>query len=194
MTTAKNGMALLAAVMFLSACATGFEAIYDHDSTKDFSGYRSYAWISEHPMKIGATERIPSPLLEPRIMASVENTLNAKGYTKVIDSRSADFVLAFTVGSREEIRVDQYSTMSRPGYGYGHWGWGGAYYGGPYGTETIVRQYTRGMLAIDIFDVEERRPVWHGVAEKKISEADREDAEGTVNAAVNSLLVGFPPH
>lgn len=28
-----------------------------------------------------------------------------------------------------------------------HWGWGGGYYG--YGTETTVRQYTKGMLAVD---------------------------------------------
>jgi hypothetical protein len=35
--------------------------------------------------------------------------------------------------------------------------------------------------------------VWHGVAEKTINEADREDAEGTINAAVDAILAGFPP-
>ena len=78
------------------------------------------------------------------------------------------------------------------GMGYPrHWGWGGMYYG--YEMETTVRQYTRGMLAIDVFDVAERRPVWHGVAEKRITESDREDAAATIREAVNAILDGFPP-
>ncbi len=138
----------------LGGCASGFEAIYDHDPTHDFSAYQTFAWISPRPMKIGATSRIPSPLLEPRIMAAIDDALTAKGYTKYYAAESADFVLGFTVGSREEIRVDSHPTMAG-GYGaYGRPGhWGGAYYG--YGTETTIRQYTEGMLAVDIFDVKE---------------------------------------
>jgi len=49
------------------------------------------------------------------------------------------------------------------------------------------------MLAIDIFDVDEHRPVWHGVATKTIYDSDREKLTETVNAAVNSIMVGFPP-
>lgn len=179
--------------VFLGGCATGFQATYDHDASKDFDEYRYYAWISENPMKIGPSTRINNPLVEERVMQAVEDTLNARGYQKVIERRSADFVLSFTVGSRDEIKVDSYPSMSASaGMGYPrHWGWGGTYYG--YGTETKVRQYTQGMLAIDVFDVEERRPVWHGVAEKRISESDLEDAVGTINAAVEAVLAGFPP-
>jgi hypothetical protein len=49
------------------------------------------------------------------------------------------------------------------------------------------------MLAIDVFDVASRRPVWHGVATKTIHESDREDAGGTIKAAVDAILEGFPP-
>ena len=182
----------------LAGCATGFDAIYDHDSSTNFSDYKTYAWLSDNPMKIGPSSEIGNPLLEPRIMSAVEDALNAKGYTKVAERETADFVLSFTVGSRSEIKVDSYPSMAGSvgvgvGYGYPrHWGgWGGAYYG--YGTETSVRQYTKGMLALDIFDVSERRPVWHGVAEKSINESDREDVEGTIRAAVGALFTGFPP-
>lgn len=187
--------AAVVATALLGGCATGFEATYDHDPANDFAAYKTFAWVSEHPMKVGAVERIPSPLLESQIMVTVESALGAKGYKLVSDLDSADFALSFTIGSRAEIRVDSYPTMSAgyAGYGYpGRWGaWGGSYYG--YGTETTVRQYTEGMLAIDVFDVEERRPVWHGVASKKISKSDRKDAGGTVQAAVDAILVGFPP-
>jgi hypothetical protein len=194
MSVRKTYWAIALTTVALAGCAAGFESMYDHDSSKDFSSYKNYAWLSDNPMKIGPTSQIGNPLLEPRIMSAVEDDLNAKGYTKTDERESADFVLSFTVGSRNEIKVDSYPSMAGGvGYGYPrHWGgWGGAYYG--YGTETSVRQYTKGMLAVDIFDVEERRPVWHGVAEKSINESDREDAEGTIRAAVRAVLAGFPP-
>ena len=48
----------------LFGCATGFQAVYDHDPAKDFGQYKYYAWISENPMKIGPSTRINNPLVE----------------------------------------------------------------------------------------------------------------------------------
>lgn len=191
----KPDLVILVMLVFLGGCASGFKATYDHDPEQNFSTYQSFAWISAHPMKIGATAGAPNPLLEPRIMSAISDALIAKGYEKVDEAKSADFVLSFTIGSREKIKVDSYPTMAG-GYGTygrypGHWGWGSSYYG--VGTETTVRQYTQGMLAVDVFDVKERRPVWHGVATKSMHESDREDAAGTIKAAVDAVLAGFPP-
>lgn len=175
----------------LVACASGFKATYDSDPSHDFSGYQTYAWMSANPMIVGPTNRMPNPLLEPRIMAAMEGVLNMKGYSKVDDPEAADFVLSFTVGSREEIQVNSYPA-TYAGYGYrGAWGWGGPYYG--MATETQVRQYQKGMLALDIFDVKEHRPVFHAVAEKSITESDRKKAEETIQAAVDAVLQAFPP-
>ena len=185
--------ALLLPVLFLGACAAGFKATHDHDTGHDFSGYKSFAWISVHPMKIGETAIAPSPLLEGRIMNAIEGQLKAKGYDRVDDPDSADFVISFTVGSREKISVDSYPSMSM-GYSAGyprHWGWGASYY--CCAQDTTVRQYTTGMLAVDIFDVAEHRPVWHGVASKSITDADRKNVQEAVNAAVSAILAKFPP-
>ena len=100
---------------------------------------------------------------------------------------------SFTVGARDEIRVDSYPSMGM-GYSAGypsHWRWGASYY--CCATETEVRQYTTGMLAVDVFDVAEKRPVWHGVATKTITDADRKRQEETIQAAVDAIVVGFPP-
>lgn len=191
----RAGLMGVVAGVLVVACATGFNATFDHDPANNFGAYKTFAWIAEHPMKVGTTDRIPNPMLEPRIMSAIENGLTAKGYSLVQNAASANFVLAFTVGSREEIKVDSYPSMTAGHVGYGyprHWGaWGGVHYGST--TETSVRQYTKGMLAIDVFDVAERRPVWHGVATKTINESDREDAAGTIKAAVDAILEGFPP-
>lgn len=182
------------ACAILAGCASTFKATYDHDVGHDFSNYQTFAWISKNPMKVSTAVSSVNPLLEPRIMSALDNALAAKGYRWVAEAKSADFVISFTIGSREEIKVDSYPSMS-VGYGAGypgHWGWGGSYYG--YGaTEVSVRQYTKGMLAVDIFDVKDRRPVWHGVATKTINESDRENLDETVKAAVDAIVAGFPP-
>ena len=191
MTIRKTYILFPMLVIFLGGCAAGFEAIHDRDPGHDFSGYKTFGWISAHPMKAGTASRSNNPMLEPRIMAAVDRALRAKGYTKLFQAENADFVLSFTVGSREEIKVDSYPTMTG-GYAVygGRPGWGGAYYG--YGTQTSVRQYTKGMLAIDVFDVKERKPVWHGAATKTIRDSDRNAVDETINAAVDAILEGFP--
>ncbi len=191
MKAASKRFAILSVILMLGACAApGFKATHDYDDSIDFSKYQTFAWISKNPMKVGVTAIPLSPLLEPHIMSSLERALIAKGYRFAKQPNSADFVLSFTVGSREEIRVDSYPSMGGPAYP-SRWGWGGAYYG--YGTETTVRQYTKGMLAVDIFSVQQRRPVWHGVASKKISEDDRDNRSATIDAAVAAIMTGFPP-
>jgi hypothetical protein len=175
----------------LGACASGFKATHDSDPTHDFSGYQTFAWISENPMIVGPTNRMPNPLLEPRIMSAIEDGLAARGYSRVDDPEAADFALSFTVGSREEIKVNSYPS-TYAGYGYrGAWGWGAPYYG--VATETSVRQYQKGMLALDVFDVKEHRPVFHAVAEKSITDSDRKKFEQTIQAAVDAVLQAFPP-
>jgi len=193
MTIRASHFGVVLILALLGACATTFQATFDHDSSNNFSNYQTFAWISKNPMRIGQGSATPNPLLEPRIMSALEKALVAKGYRLVADSTSADFVVSFTIGSREDIKVDSYPSMAG-GVGYGrpgHWRWGGAYYG--YGTETTVRQYTKGMLAVDIFDVNDRRPVWHGVASKTVNDSDRENMQETIDAAVDAIVAGFPP-
>ena len=194
MRSLTNIILLFFAVSLASGCATGFKATHDHDASHDFSGYKTFAWISSNPMKVGPSVQSPNPLLEPRIMRATEGVLTAKGFSQVAEPKSADFVLSFTVGSREQIKVQNtYPTMS-VGYATGypsHWGWGASYH--CCARDTEVRQYTTGILAIDVFDVQEKRPVWHGAASKTINESDRENIEATVKAAVDAVLAGFPP-
>lgn len=175
-----------AAAVLLPACASAPAGKSDFDASHDFSKYQTFAWLSENPMKVGKSTVQPRESLEPSVMAAIRSTLESKGYRYSDALGSADFLLSFTVGSREKIGPDAYPSMSADQVGRG--GWGTAYYGGATGAA-----YLQGVLAIDVFDAAEKRPVWHGVAGRAISEEDRADMRPVIDEVVSSILTDFPP-
>ena len=176
----------LAIALTVAACAASTTARIDYDHANQFSSYQSFTWLSENPMKVGKAVSQPRESLQPSLMAAIRANLEANGYRYVADASSADFLLSFTVGSREKVGPEAYTSESS-GVG-GRGGWATAYYGGSAGAA-----YTQGVLAIDVFDASERQPVWHGVAGKRISEDDRENMTGVINEIVASILGDFPP-
>ncbi len=169
-------MALFA--LILAGCATQAPGRTHHDPAHDFSGYQSFAWISEHPMKVGPVLADPRDSLEPAVMASIRSSLENSGYRFASDADSADFVVSFTVGSREKVRPAGYPSM-KPEQD-GRWSWGTEYHHGAEGAA-----YTQGVLAIDVFDAAEHRPVWHGVSGKRIDDEDRDDMTRLIDAVVS---------
>ena len=170
----------------MAACAAALHVDSDFDASVDFGHYRSFAWIREDPLIQSADSpaRV-SPLNQRRIRESIESQLIAKGFTLSGDRAAADFVVSYTVGSRDRIDVTSYP---EPFIWHGRWG-------GPYfGHELDVRPYHEGQLAIDVFDGTTHQPVWHGSATKRISEADRQNAKPQIDAAVAAILARFPPH
>ena len=73
-----NLLAAVVATAALAGCASGFEATHDSDTSNDFTGYKTFAWMSEHPMIVGNVARTPDPLLESQIMVTIESGLGEK--------------------------------------------------------------------------------------------------------------------
>ena len=49
-------IAILSAAILLGACAApGFKATHDYDDTVNFSGYQTFTWVSQNPMKISSS-------------------------------------------------------------------------------------------------------------------------------------------
>ena len=184
----KTIITLVASVILLSGCASTTKGNSDFDPSVSFAGYHSFAWIAEHPMIIGATAgRQINPMTEGRIMRAIEESLRSKGFEVIADAEQADFVVAFTIGARDEVQVTSYPTAYRCFHRGGYWG------GGYYGTDIDVRQYTEGRLSIDIFDRAEHRPVWHGWATKRITRKAEEDPEPVLREVVAAIMAKFPP-
>jgi hypothetical protein len=57
----------------------------------------------------------------------------------------------------------------------------------------FTTQYQEGQLAIDLLDVAQARPVWHGTVSRLITEAERLAPDAAVREAVAAILEHFPP-
>jgi Domain of unknown function (DUF4136) len=175
----------LAVLLLLTACET-LRVGTDHDPAADFSEYHSFAWMPPH----SHSHESPNPLVVQRAHDAIEAALTGKGYTLAGDPAEADFIVDFTIGSRERTDVRSYPAP----YG-GALMWSGAYWwGAPYwGSEVDVRQYREGTISVDIFNAHSHRAVWHGWAQKELTRSDIEHSQGSIRKAVDSILGGFPP-
>ncbi len=173
--------------VFLTGCATVKSGAH-HDELASFDDYQSFAWIADNPLILGDSDQPPiSPLARKEIVQSIKDELTGKGFNYLQNADQADFVVAYTVGTREKIVATSYPTTYR-----GAWGWHlyGHYY---YRTEVEHRTYTEGTLGIDIFDGKSKEPVWHGWASKSVTSADRNDPSPAIQKAVAAIIKRFPP-
>lgn len=178
-------MLLLICASLLSGCATITTGSH-FDEAADVRSYQSFSWIEDDPL-ISVDSTIPvSALAKSMINAAIRDELTEKGYTFVEDRDAADFVVAYTIGTRENIRIDAYPVEYR-----GRWGWHVPYSYYDY-REVSAHSYTKGTLSVDVFDNDSRKPVWHGWAEKTVTQSDREDPGPSINEGVNLLFESFP--
>jgi hypothetical protein len=180
----RSMLCWLALSLSVASCAV-MRTDSDYDRAADFSKFHRYVWMTESAVIQSRSARVEiSPLTVRRIREAIEAELKRRGFERVDVREDADFAVAFTVGARDMISIEDY-----PPYYRGEWGWGPPYYW----PNVDVSMYTEGMLAIDIFDVAMREPVWHGWARKEIVGADLEDPESAIDAAVAAILAKFPP-
>ncbi len=187
-------------VLTLSACASAIQSTVDVADQADFSNFQTYAWITDKSLiaRSDATSELGYPLNEQRTRAAVERELARKGYRKV-SGTEADFVVSFTVGSRDRVRVQQYYNnygYSYHGYHHGFTRYGYAGYGYPgygnYGSTASVYTFTEGSLVVDIFDNRSKEAIWHGSASKRLSRKDKDNATQLIDQAIASLFIEFP--
>ena len=176
---------LLVSCALITACTT-IKAGSHYDETNNFGAYRTFAWVSEDPYVTDDLAIRISPLTQSKIKQAIRSELEQIDYTFTDDRDSADFLIAFTVGTRDRIRVTSYP-VDYPGT----WGWHirGSHY---YAREVSEHSYTEGTLGVDIFDGKSSKPVWHGWAEKTISRSDRENPDPLIETGVAKLFESFP--
>ncbi len=180
----------LAAVSALFACASPVKTESNVNPKVDITGYKSFAWISDKPLisRIGDSKPA-NPVIDKQIETAIAEGFQAKGYVMVGDRAKANFLVGFTVGSREKIWVTTVPAAYHGRYRgrHGRAAWGANYYG-----DSIVSTYTEGILAIDVFDVKSKQPAWHGFSTKTITSYDRKNPGPVISEVVTSTLAKFP--
>jgi hypothetical protein len=172
-------------VSLLSGCAAITSGSH-FDETANFSAYETFSWIGDDPL-ISVDSSIPvSAMAKSMINSAIRGELTKKGYAYVDDRDDADFVVAYTIGTRENIRVDSYPVEFR-----GRWGWHVPYSYYHY-REISAHSYTKGTLGVDVFDNDSRKPIWHGWAEKTVTQSDRQDPGPSINEGIRLLFESFP--
>ena len=183
-----------ALVIVVASCASINEAKvnFDTNTKVDISNYKTFAWLTSG--KIMAPAEDINPVMKLRVDEEIEQAFIAKGYKLVANAENADFAISYTVGNRDKIKVSSYPTSYNSSFGWGR-GYYGGYYGGMYGasmgTETRVRQYTEGKLAIDVYDVKTHQPAWHGWAIKRITSDDKEAPSAMIKGVVSQVVAQF---
>jgi hypothetical protein len=171
-------MLLLVTVVALVACTT-IKTPYvasDYDRSVQFSTLHKFTLTGR------SHGSIQSALVEQRTYDAIREQLTSKGFTYVPDPAQADFVVDFSIGSQDRLNSKSYPTNFAGLWGPGAWG-----------NQVDIRWYQQGTLAIVAFDVRSGRGIWHGVAEKELSQSEMEHSEEPIREAVTAVLVGFPP-
>jgi hypothetical protein len=167
---------LLVGVLALAACTTTAHVASDYDKSTQFSNFHKFALIVRpHPSMHS------SPLVEQRTYDAIRQALIAKGFTYVADLAQADFAADFSVGAQDRLDVSSYPHYVGP---FGPAGWS---------NQIDVHQYQEGTLAIDVFDLQSHKAVWHGSAQKELSQSEMEHSEEPIREAVTAVLANFPP-
>ena len=97
-------------LLFIMGSCSSVRVASDYDKKADFSKYKTYAFF-----KTGIDKVEISDLDKKRILRSIEEAMNAKGFTK---SETPDLLINFFTKSTEQVNVNNNSW----GYGFGG-GW-----------------------------------------------------------------------
>lgn len=179
--------------LFLFSCTTTSKVYTDFDRSHNFKEYKTFTWAQNPPVMVAGTYPV-SEILKANITSSIKSDLQKKGFKFVGSIDKADFAVLYTIGARDKIKLTkQVETFY---VDRGTVGWGGFYY--PHlmaqsMERSVPESYTKGSIAVDIFDAKTRQPVWHSTASKKLNSQEIQSSKKSPDEIAATLLASFPP-
>ena len=188
---------LCSLLLLITGCASTPDVYSDFDPRHDFTAHKTFTWVQQPPM-LRAGDYPVSALAESRITEAIKAELMLKGYAYVEDQDEADFSVVYTMGARDKIDIVR---RTSPYYSHRNdWGWGAYYFPFfvhfPFGHDPSyyedLDEYTKGTIALDIFDAKTKQPIWHTKATKRLSKKELNAPQNNADAIAKSLLKHFP--
>src|SRR5690606_19839838 len=175
---------LAAAVLGLSACATGPTITSDIDASADFARYRTFAFYK--PLAIEANGY--ATLTSGRIKAAARAEMEARGY--VYDEASPDLWLNLNAYLQKKTDV---VSMPDVDYAYYYSYRARRYFAVPYWHDRAqVYRYTEGTLNVDLVDARRNALVWTGAAVGRASRAKPGEQDAKIDAAMAEIFARYP--
>lgn len=178
---------ICAIAAFMAACATG-PSVYTHTMPSvDFDQYETFGWPEETGTDRGGYETSFTQYFKQAVRREME----ALGF-RYVDEDPDLLVNFFTrVEDKEEVYT---RTSPAPMLATGYYGYRfGMYSAWPvYTTEVDTFQYTIGTANIDVVDAEERRLIWEGRIEGRLTERSLTDPQASISDAVAEIFQRFP--
>jgi len=170
---------LLCLLILLACLAAHAQKItVEYDKSLDFSKFKTYA--------IDPVDNAPRPMLRLAIQAAVQDDLTKRGLTKV-DTNPDLYVQMYGA-----IDTDFTAHYHDPIYGGGIPPLNSKYtvwYSIPGTVTTVV--IPKGQLVVDLLDARQKRLIWRGMANQKLSD-DRDELLDQVNTAVEKMFQQYP--
>ncbi len=152
----------------------------DYDKSADFSKFKTFSWTRGAPPT--------NPLINQMIIDGVEQSLTAKGLTKV--NNGGDLLVSVAVAIQYDIQVAQ---QSRGNTG------SDLQTGIPTGAGQAF-DIRKGSLVIDMENPASKSIVWHGLASDTLRyepsgdmQKDAKKVEGRIRKTVAKLMNKYPP-
>lgn len=165
---------LFTLLLLLFTSCSSVRVVTDYDSSANFSNYNSFAFSKSQIDKIEISD-----LDKKRILSSVENQMQKKGYAL---SNTPDLIINIDTKSREDVYINRYNE-------YPYYGWY------PFGMSmsTSYRPSSRivGLLYIDVIDAKTGSLLWQGNGSGTLS-SNKSSRDELINNFVSKLLESYP--
>jgi hypothetical protein len=163
-----HASAILLFALTSTAAISAQKTSVDYDHSANFSGYHTYNW--------GQVKTVDS-IWADRIKTSVDQQLQAKGWTKVADGGDVAVAALGQAHNRQEEQTF---------YSGGGWGWG------PGIATTSTYNTRRGTLVVAMFDTKTKKLIWRGVSDGDLSGKPEKNID-KMNKSVAKFFKIFPP-
>jgi len=146
---------------------------FSFDDSADFAKYKTYQWMEADGIPLAvAKPKVPVETVDEWIRTTIEETLEAKGFTRK-ESGPTDLLISYFGIGRARIKFDDLPSGQIPSKG-------------------AARVVTQGTLTLDMVDAEKNQLVWRGEARVETIRGP-EDGEPKVKEAATKILEDFPP-
>ena len=176
---------LLSSFLFVSCATTGVHTYSQKTKGVDLKKYRSFAWA--HPRGSEGDAKQADKLYGNLILQLSNDELLKKGF--VLDPQSPDAVFIWDTRLEERVALSQAPQVS-VGFGFGGPGYYGGFAAPVAGGQIVQKNFTEGMLFIEMFDTQSGQLLWKGWAQEQITYAN--DVESDIRTAVKHIFMRLP--